>query len=134
MNKTDRDLGHLSFYLSQANVYRLLLIIGSILLVVLGNLHNYFEPALTSMEEVRYTLAIAMLIAAVLSVWVGFFQRHLITISYISYSLLCLWTVFVAARNDFASSYWPGILVLISISGAVFSHFRPFIYFSVAIA
>lgn len=130
MNKIDRDLGHLSFYLSQANVYRLLLIIGSILLVVLGNLHNYFEPALTSMEEVRYVLAIAMLLSAVLSVWMGFFQRHLIAISYIAYSLLCLWAVFVGAKNEFASSYWPGILVLVSISGVVFSHFRPFTYFS----
>jgi len=100
---------------------------------LLGNLHNYFEPALTSMEEVRYVIAIGMLLSAVLSIWFGFFRRHLITISYISYSLLCLWAVFVAAQNNFASSFWPGMLVLISVSGVVFSHFRPFLRFSAAI-
>jgi len=130
MNHKGKDLAALSFNLSQANVYRLLLITGSILLVVLGNMHNYLQPELVYYEEFRYTLAILMLTSAVLSIWSVFFQRHLIAISYISYTLLCLWVIFIAARNHFSGDYWPGMLVLISISGVVFSHFRPFIYFA----
>lgn len=133
MDKAGKDLVPLNFYLSQANVYRLLLVVGSVLLVVLGDLHNYFQPDLVYFEEFRYALGLVMLAAALLSVWVTFFYRHLLTISYICYSLLCLWVLFITARSEFASAYWPGMLVLISISGVVFSHFRAFFYFAVSV-
>lgn len=115
---------------TEVGLYRLILVIGSLLVISLGNLHNFLQPTNLTLSPFRYALAGIMMLAVPLSFISRRAHKYLILFTYCIYFVICVWIVIIASLNQFDSPYWPAILVVLSLSSGVFTHNKPFLWFS----